>query len=348
MAMMNEIVASIIICTAGIVRKSMLPNSRLACCLIYSSISALSLVSIGCSETQQHDDETTGMNIHANSAFFYYDDLDGAVHFYQDVLGFQCVLDYGVAKIFQTSQTSYIGVVKGGMHSTDEPKSVTLAFVVDDVDAWYSYLTEEGVPIQSNIETATQHPTRSFTALDPEGYHVQFEMFLDQAPNRVILDYLGTTKAWYPPRELESSRPANLAVRGSIFWLYYEDLAGAQQFYEDALGLELLVDQEIPKIYSSSPTGFIGLNDAKISSHSATEEKAVNLSFFTDDADAWLRHLQAKGVRLRSEEIFVESDAVRVCIAYDPEGYFLEFDAFLDTEENKDIIDSFLEGHQEP
>ena len=44
----------------------------------------------------------------------------------------------------------------------------------------------------------------------------------------------------------------------------------------------------------------------------------------------------------------MESDAVRVCIAYDPEGYFLEFDTFLDKEENKDIRDSFLEEHQEP
>ena len=104
MAMMNEIVTSIFVCTAEVVRKSMLPNSRSICCLFYSSISALCLVSSGCSENQQRDDEANGMNIHANSAFFYYEDLDGAVHFYQDVLGFQCVLDYGVAKIFQTSK----------------------------------------------------------------------------------------------------------------------------------------------------------------------------------------------------------------------------------------------------
>ena len=40
----------------------------------------------------------------ANNAFYYFDDLTSASEFYQRVLGFPVVADYGFAKILQVAQ----------------------------------------------------------------------------------------------------------------------------------------------------------------------------------------------------------------------------------------------------
>ncbi len=281
-------------------------------------------------------------DILANHAFFYYEDLDKAVAFYSDVLGLEKVLDYGFAKIFQISQTSYIGLVKGGMHKTDEPKTVTLSFVTQEIDAWHDYLTKQNVPIRNPLGDATRHPTRGFVALDPEGYFLEFETFLDHPQNVKLHAGLKSTQSLYPKKTETSGRPADLGFQATILWLYYRDIPAAQTFYEEVMGLHMVVDQGFAKVYQSSPTGFIGLVDESQGLHHASETKAVNVSFFTRDLDGWFQQMRQKDVPLRTPEILLESDAVRVFIAHDPEGYFLEFDDFLDREENQAIRSSFL------
>ncbi len=60
---------------------------------------------------------------------------------------------------------------------------------------------------------------------------------------------------------------------------------------------------------------------------------------FVDDVDAWFEYMKgAAGFELRSEEIGDESGRVRVFVGYDPEGYFLEWDTFLDVEGNEELL----------
>ena len=72
--------------------------------------------------------ESKRPDIIATNAFYYYNDVDAAWRFYQDTLGFETVVDYGFAKILRIAESSYLTVVKAdeGMHSADEPKTVTL------------------------------------------------------------------------------------------------------------------------------------------------------------------------------------------------------------------------------
>ena len=52
-------------------------------------------------------------------------------------------------------------------------------------------------------------------------------------------------------------------------------------------------------------------------------------------------HARAPGavVELRTEEIVMESERVRVFVGYDPDGYFLEWDTFLDREGNERLME---------
>jgi hypothetical protein len=70
-------------------------------------------------------------------------------------------------------------------------------------------------------------------------------------------------------------RPEKLGVKATLVFLYYKDTARAQRFYEDVLGLELVVEQAFTNIYQISPTSFVGLVDEARGMHKASEKKAV-------------------------------------------------------------------------
>ena len=100
----------------------------------------------------------------------------------------------------------------------------------------------------------------------------------------------------------------------------------------EALGAEVLVDQGWAKVLPASPTGFVGLVDGTRGLHTATPEKAVTVSFFTTALEPWLERLErVPGFTRRPPvENAAEGDFVRTFVGYDPEGYFLEWDLFLD------------------
>lgn len=66
----------------------------------------------------------------------------------------------------------------------------------------------------------------------------------------------------------------------------------------------------------------------------------MTVSFFTDDVEGWLRHMQGReGFEFRTPELVDESRLVNVFVGYDPEGYFLERDTFLDKEGNEELLE---------
>lgn len=286
-------------------------------------------------------------NIQANLVFFYYPDLDEAEKFYGETIGLKKVLDYGFAKIYQISQSSYIGLVDEtrGMHKPTEPKTVTLAFVTNEIDEWYAYLQEQGVKIRNPLGDATRHPTRGFVALDPAGYFLEFERFLDFPQNEKLLPRLAAVKPFYPSPEQNTTRPQSLGILANVIWLYYQDIPEAQRFYEENLDLKLLVDQGFAKVYTSSSSAYIGLVDGAQGLHGFTEEKAVNVCFFSDQIDAWFARMQESGVKIRDPLEDAENFPVRTFVIYDVGGYFLEFDRFLEDERNHKILQSLQRNH---
>lgn len=282
------------------------------------------------------------LNIQANLVFFYYPDLAEAERFYTGILGLDKVLDYGFAKILRISQSTFIGLVDEtkGMHDPSEPKSVTLSFITDEVDGWYSYLQEQGVDMRSPLNDATRHPTRGFVAFDPAGYFLEFERFLDHPQNKTLHEALSGVRPLFSDPGQETTRPSQLGILGNVIWLYYKDIPEAQLFYEKVMGSQLLVDQGFAKVYSSSTSGFVGLVDETQGLHRYSEKKAVNVSFFTDQIDAWYAHFLSMGIRIKDPLEDSASIPVRAFVGYDPAGYYIEFDLFLEDPRNSRILDT--------
>jgi predicted enzyme related to lactoylglutathione lyase len=276
-------------------------------------------------------------DIQALNAFYYYADVEAAWVFYRDVLGFETVVDYGFAKIMRVAEASYVTLVDAeqGMHSADEPKSVTLAIVTEEVQGWYDYLDAAGVPLRGQLNVSDGSAHDGFVAVDPEGYFLEFEHFNPHDENVQLMPLLAEITPLGPAG---GDRPVELRVQGTVYWLYYSDIPAMESFYEELLGVDLLVDQGWAKVYRASRTGFVGLVDGTRGLHQATEQKGVTLSLITSDVEAWFERVKAQGLELRTQDLTDESGRVSVFVAYDAEGYFLEWDTFLDVEGNERLL----------
>lgn len=113
--------------------------------------------------------------------FFYYDDLNVVIPFYEQTLGFELVLDQGMARIYRVGGGSYFGIVDGNRgHLHHQPNSaVLLTIVVDDVTAWHDRLRQAGVPGMS--EVLFGRFCEHFFFEDPSGYAIEVQRFRDPA-----------------------------------------------------------------------------------------------------------------------------------------------------------------------
>lgn len=275
----------------------------------------------------------------ASNVFLYYEDVVAATAFYRDVLGIRVAADYGFAKIMQVAPKSFITLVdhRNGMHSADEPKTTAIALVTDQLDEWWAYVRSQDIELRSGDYTPRPGSAHDgFVAIDPEGYLLEFERFNPHTENERFLPALEQADTLYA--DPGSPVPAGLGFKATVVWFYYRDMDRMQRFYEDVLGLEMIADQGWAKIYPIGPTGYLGLVDERRGMHRYTEQKAVTLSLFTADIDGWYRTLRTDGrIEMRSKRIEQE-DEYRAFVAYDPEGYYLEWDVFNPVPANEALI----------
>lgn len=113
--------------------------------------------------------------------FLYYRDLDGAVAFYERVLGFSLAIDQGWSKIYCITGAAHLGLVDEarGMHRASDPKPVQICIRVPDVDAWHAYVEGQGVEGLTEPKSSAALRIRAFVFNDPEGYQIEVQSALD-------------------------------------------------------------------------------------------------------------------------------------------------------------------------
>lgn len=124
-------------------------------------------------------------------------------------------------------------------------------------------------------------------------------------------------------------RPPTAA--GQVTFLYFNDLAQADAFYGEVLGLEKEFDLEWVKIYKLSPTSSVGLVNATGGAHRPSADKPVMVSMVVSEkeVDAWWQYLKAKGVDVGDAPGAEGDGAVKAFGFKDPEGYSLEVFAWV-------------------
>ncbi len=109
--------------------------------------------------------------------FFYYDDIHAVVPFYEQTLGFELVLDQGLARIYRIAENCYFGIVDGnrGHLKHQEKSAVLLTIVSQDVEGWHARLKKIGVTGQS--EMLRGRFCEHFFFEDPAGYAIEIQRF---------------------------------------------------------------------------------------------------------------------------------------------------------------------------
>ena len=120
------------------------------------------------------------MEINGTITFFYYDDLERATEFYEDIMGFEKVIDIPLAKVFRVHGDSHVGLVDGhtGYLRYGESKPVMLSWFSDDIDAWHRHLKAKGMEIEQPPEKQSYLEMRTMLFRDPEGYLLEVMQWL--------------------------------------------------------------------------------------------------------------------------------------------------------------------------
>ena len=114
-----------------------------------------------------------------------------------------------------------------------------------------------------------------------------------------------------------------------VTFLYTADLAATADFYENQLGLPLVLDQGACRIYRVADHAFVGFCRHS-SAGSALSPTGVVLTFVTEDVDGWYERLRAQGVPFEKPPARNETYNIYHCFLRDPNGYLLEVQRFLD------------------
>jgi catechol 2,3-dioxygenase-like lactoylglutathione lyase family enzyme len=116
------------------------------------------------------------------------------------------------------------------------------------------------------------------------------------------------------------------AIDAQITFVYTSDLAESARFYEETLGLPLVLDQDCCRIYGVAGSAFLGI----CSREEAPRPDGVILTLVTSDVDGWYERLRSRGVVFEAPPAINPRFRIYHCFLRDPSGYLVEIQRFDD------------------
>jgi catechol 2,3-dioxygenase-like lactoylglutathione lyase family enzyme len=116
------------------------------------------------------------------------------------------------------------------------------------------------------------------------------------------------------------------AFDAAITFCYVPDLRATASFYEDVLGLPLVLDQGGCRIYRVAGGGYFGFCERDV----APQTESVLLTFVTDDVDGVHARLVAAGAVVDQEPRDNAEYEIYHAFYRDPAGYRVEVQRFWD------------------
>ena len=112
-----------------------------------------------------------------------------------------------------------------------------------------------------------------------------------------------------------------------VTFLYTADLAQTARFYEEIIGLSLVLDQGVCKIYRVAGDAFLGFCERAGINRNHPD---VILTLVSADIDGWHAHLLAHGVSIEQAPSYNATYNITHLFARDPNGYTIEIQTFHD------------------
>ena len=114
-------------------------------------------------------------------------------------------------------------------------------------------------------------------------------------------------------------------IQGQITFLPTADLQATDVFYRERLGLALVRDQGVCRIYATAANAYLGFCDR---GQAVPERYRVVLTLLVDDVEAAFERLRAAGAEVVSEPAHSDQFAAVTAFMRDPNGYLVELQRF--------------------
>ena len=121
--------------------------------------------------------------IESQITFLYTDDLQATTEFYENILGFQLVLDQGPCRIYQVCLNGYLGFCENNGVGANNKKDIIFTLVTPDVDAWYERLKRFDVVFEKEPQYNPRFQIYHTFFRDPNGYLIEIQRFEDPTWN---------------------------------------------------------------------------------------------------------------------------------------------------------------------
>ena len=108
--------------------------------------------------------------------FLTTDKMEESIHFYENLLELELVLDQGGCKIYRVSNDAFLGICKRDQHEDGCPQLV-FTFVTDKVDEWYEVLKDKGVNVSKVPAYNPNYDIYHMFLRDPNGYLLEIQEF---------------------------------------------------------------------------------------------------------------------------------------------------------------------------
>ena len=124
------------------------------------------------------------LQLTSNITFLYFNDLEAAKPFFEEVLGLEKAYDPGWAAVYRLRVKAFLGAVDNhsGSIQVTSTDSVLISLTVDNIEEVHESLKgSRGVEGLSEIKQVKDLALKSFFFTGPEGYHFEVEQFTSGA-----------------------------------------------------------------------------------------------------------------------------------------------------------------------
>ena len=118
----------------------------------------------------------------------------------------------------------------------------------------------------------------------------------------------------------------NTPFESAVGFYYTRDLCRTATFWEQVVGLPLVLDQGTCRIYRVSQDGFIGFCERSESVNTS----GVIITLVTPDVDGAVDGLRRRGLTFEKEPAFNHKYNIYHAFFRDPNGYLIEIQRFED------------------
>jgi catechol 2,3-dioxygenase-like lactoylglutathione lyase family enzyme len=131
------------------------------------------------------------------------------------------------------------------------------------------------------------------------------------------------------PRQLESMQKvaSQFALQGQVTFLPTDSHQKVIDFYEGVLGLALVRDQRLCRIYKTGPMSYLGFCER---GYTIPTDFRVVITLLIDDVDGVYKLLQSRGIATEGKPELSERFNVYQFFVRDPNGYLVEIQRFLE------------------